>query len=488
MTTNRKAFFTMEDAKISFNLFCAVCGIGTLGMPANFSRAGPVIAVCAMIFMAFANIYASVVCSKVMMIAPRSVRTFGDLGEWCVGKPGRWLVTIAQMGVCLLAPCAFLVLGGVLLDGLFPEAFKDTTWIVLMALSCVPICLTPTLKEGAAVAFAGCMGTVLSCIVGSVVLLSGMKGHPSVPQPNVSFEQVAVTFGNLSLAYGAGVVIPALQRQHSEPTRMPRVIIITLSFISVLFLALAVIGYTAVGCQIQGNLLFSIYSNPTSGLTDLGFKSNWGGVVLAYMFMQLHIQIAFSVLLHPAFYIFERLVLGMHQHPAVDVEAPAYEAAATPNDDASALKPRASKSSVVSMADIERVHDDEEDESAEYKGYELKYITLRMVMIAVLTAVAMVLKDHFNDLADFIGASAHSYSCIILPIVFYLRKMWPSVPTWEKTIAMFVIVICVVLSAFVSYKTGKKLFVSANTDGPKFPFCEPEFQYELYYNASAVNP
>ncbi|GLD97385.1 hypothetical protein PINS_up006069 [Pythium insidiosum] len=479
----------MEDAKAAFNLFCAVCGIGTLGMPANFSRAGPVIAVCAMVFMAFANIYASVVCSKVMMIAPRSVRTFGDLGEWCVGKPGRWLVTIAQMGVCLLSPCAFLVLGGVLLDGLFPQAFKDTTWIILMAVSCIPICLTPTLKEGAAVAFAGCMGTVLSCIVGSIVLLKGMSGHPSVPAPDVSFEQVAVTFGNLSLAYGAGVVIPALQRQHSEPTRMPRVIVITLSFISVLFLALAVIGYTAVGCQIQGNLLFSIYSNPASPITDLGFKSNWGGVVLAYLFMQLHIQIAFSVLLHPAFYIFERLILGMHRHPAAaDVEAP-YDAAETPSingEDSVAFKPRASKSSVVSMADIERVHDDEEDESAEYKGYELQYITLRMVMIVVLTGVATVLKDHFNDLADFIGASAHSYSCIILPIVFYLRKMWPRVPMWEKVVAGIVIAICVVLSAFVSYKTGKKLFVSADADGPKFPFCAAEFQYDLYYNASAV--
>ncbi|KAJ0389074.1 hypothetical protein ATCC90586_010681 [Pythium insidiosum] len=120
-------FFTMEDAKIAFNLFCCVYGIGTLGMPANFSRAGPAIAVCAMLFMAFANVYASVVCSKVMLVAPRSVRTFGDLGEWCMGKPGRYLVTLAQMGVCLLVPCAFLVLGGILLSNLFPGAFKDTT-------------------------------------------------------------------------------------------------------------------------------------------------------------------------------------------------------------------------------------------------------------------------------------------------------------------------------------------------------------------------
>ncbi|GLD97386.1 hypothetical protein PINS_up006070 [Pythium insidiosum] len=483
MTANRKAFFTLEDAKIAFNLFCCVCGIGSLGMPANFSRAGPVIAVCAMVFMAFANIYASVVCSKTMLVAPRSVRTFGDLGEWCVGKAGRYLVTFAQMGVCLLVPCAFLVLGGKLLDGLFPAAFKDTTWIILMAASCAPICLTPTLKEGAGAAFAGCLGTVLSCIIGAIVLLKGMKGHPSVPAPDVSFEQVAITFGNLSLAYGAGVIIPALQRQHSDPTRMVRVIVITLGFISALFLTLAAVGYSAVGCQIQGNLLFSIYTNPATGLSDLGFKADWGGVVLAYLFMQLHIQIAFSVLLHPAFFIFERMLLGMHARKPDDVEAANYANVDTPEGE---FKARQSKGSVVSMADIEKETDDEEDESAEYKGHELKYMGLRLVMITILTIASIVLKDHFIELADFVGAFAHSWSCIILPIVFYLRKLWTRVPMWEKVVGIFVVAICVVLSVFVTYRTGKSLFLpSSNSDVP-FPFCPTEFKHDLYYNASAV--
>ncbi|OWZ16244.1 Amino Acid/Auxin Permease, partial [Phytophthora megakarya] len=87
----RKAFFTMEDAKAAFNLFCCVYGIGTLGMPGNFSRAGPYIAVIAMAFMAFANVYGAVAICRVMLLAPRSVKTYGDLGEWCMGKPGRYL-------------------------------------------------------------------------------------------------------------------------------------------------------------------------------------------------------------------------------------------------------------------------------------------------------------------------------------------------------------------------------------------------------------
>uniref|UniRef100_K3XD53 Amino acid transporter transmembrane domain-containing protein n=1 Tax=Globisporangium ultimum (strain ATCC 200006 / CBS 805.95 / DAOM BR144) TaxID=431595 RepID=K3XD53_GLOUD len=304
-----KPLFTMEDAKIAFNLFCCVYGIGTLGMPSNFSRAGPVIAIIAMAFMAFANIYASVVISKVMLIAPRSVKTYSDLGEWCMGTTGRWLVLIFQIAYCLSIPCAFMVLGGTLLESLFPGAFSNSTWIILMAIMVLPVCLIPTLKEGAGAAFAGCLGTLIADVIGVSILIHGMSGHPSVPSPDLSFKQVANTFGNLSLAYGAGIVIPALQRQHSDPTRMPRVVFVTVTFISCLFLALASSGYSAVGCQISGNLLFSIYPDATTGLSALGFKPNKGMAVLAYLFMQLHITIAYAVILHPAFYVFERVLL-----------------------------------------------------------------------------------------------------------------------------------------------------------------------------------
>ncbi|KAE8956283.1 hypothetical protein PR001_g31784, partial [Phytophthora rubi] len=357
-------------------------------MPGNFSRAGPVLAVIAMAFMAFANVYASVAICRVMLLAPKSVRTYGDLGHWCMGKWGHWLAVVAQMASCLLVPCVFLVLGGSLLNGLFPGAFSDSVWIIFMALMCLPVCLIPTLKEGAGAAFAGCLGTIIADVIGVSVVMYGMRGHPSVPSPDLKFSQVAGVFGNLSLAYGAGVVIPALQRQHSEPKRMPRVVFFTITLISILFLVLASTAYSAVGCQISGNLLFTIYPDADTGMTTLGFKSDWGVVVLAYLFMQLHITIAFSVLLNPVFYLAERLALGMHQKKQSDIEnGLTYADAATPAKDsvsnyadgatpakesvanASVNVPeRRSKMSYVSVADAENPHyGDEDAEAAEYR-------------------------------------------------------------------------------------------------------------------------
>jgi vesicular inhibitory amino acid transporter len=229
-----------------------ILGIGTLGMPGNFSRAGPGLAILAMAFMAFANIYGSVAICRVILLASTSIKTYGDLGEWVMGKWGRYLTVIAQIGNCLIVPCVFLVLDGTLLDGLYLGAFSTTTWSILMALLVLPVCLVPTLKEGASAAFAGCMGTLVADIIGIAVVMYGMRGHPTAPGPDLNFKQVAGAFGNLALAYGAGIVIPALQRQHSDPTRMPRVVFITMAFTTSCFLVLATTAYSSVGCRIGG--------------------------------------------------------------------------------------------------------------------------------------------------------------------------------------------------------------------------------------------
>ncbi|GAB9475963.1 Amino acid/auxin permease [Globisporangium polare] len=479
---SKKAFFTMEDFKVACSLFCCVYGVGTLGLPGNFSRAGPFIAAIAMVFMAAANIYSSVLISKVMLLAPRTVKTYGDIGEFAMGKTGRYVVVASQMFYCLSIPIWYFVLGGTLLDSLFPGAFSQSTWIVLMAIAVTPLCLVPTLKESAGAAFAGCLATIFADCIGVGLLLHGMSGHPAVPTPDISFKQVATTFGNLSLAYGAGIVIPALQRQHSDPTRMPRVVFITVAFISCLFVTLASSGYSAVGCQISGNLLYSIFPNAVTGVSKLGFRSHKGLAILAYLGMQMHITIAFSVFAQPAFYLLERMFLGMHKRKINDIEANNYESVQTPEIEGAELKSRLSKQSFVSVADAERESISEEEERENYRGHELKYITMRIAVIVILIVVGIALRHNFGDLQDFIGASAVTLCCIILPIVFYLKVQWNKTPIYEKVFGIVVILVCAVLGCYVTYNSGKGLINPDATDPAiLFPFCHADHQRAIYY-------
>jgi vesicular inhibitory amino acid transporter len=469
-------------------------------MPSNFARAGPVYGTLAMLFMAFANIYATVALSRVILVAPPSVKTFSDVGEWVLGKTGRYLVNVSQLLVCLLLPCAFLVLGSTLLDVLFPDSFSQIFWIVFMAITAVPACLIPTLKAAATVAFVGCIGTIIADVVGVSILEWEMRGHPTAPSPDVSLHQVLTAFGNLSLAYGVAVLIPDLQRQHSQPKRMPRVIVVSLGIGSAFFLAVAIAGYVAGGCQLSANLLFSVVniSDPSSA-SALGFVPNHGAVIMAYLFMHLHVVIVLSTVLQPPFYMAERLILGMHKDlaPAASLQQDG------DNDDGwTELRDKLSTNGPVASEagrDLEgnvdvdsdnetlsnsarREQEHDEAQMSDYTGPTnvFRYVTLRLVIMAVLVAAAIGLRDHFLDLVDFTGASAITVCCLVLPLVFYLKVFWKDLPMYERAIAAVVIVVCSVVGCYVMIYAGKNLF-NPDSDSATFPYCAAEYQSEPYY-------
>ncbi|KAL3670212.1 hypothetical protein V7S43_004525 [Phytophthora oleae] len=497
-------FFTLEDAKASFNLFCCVLGIGSLGMPSNFARAGPIYATLALAFMMFANTYASVTLSKSMLAAPSSVKTYGDLGEWAWGRWGRFFSVLSQMGVCIMVPIAFLVLGSTLLDVLFPDTFSQTFWIIFMALLVIPVCLIPTLKESAGMAFAGCMGTAIADIIAVAVLQYNMRGHPSIPTPDVSLHQVLTCFGNLALAYGAAPVIPDLQREHSQPQRMPRVLVITLLTISAFFFAIALAGYTAGGCQISGNVLYSIVStsNPL-GAAPLGFTPSRAAVVMAYLFMQVHISIAFSTMMMPAFYIAERLVLGMHktspivrfkpdqdleivEHDLELQEKQSYAQILTPQDrhvSASSLLEKSEGRMSHLRAAIECPEEITEEHLREpYKGTKnsVRYVLLRIAMIIVMVIVAVAAQDKFLDLEDFTGSTAHTVNCMLMPVIIYTRVFWRKMTIVDKGMSAAVLIGCSVAGCYVMIHAGEKLFTSTEDD-TAFPYCDAEYQNDPYY-------
>ncbi|KAG2773188.1 hypothetical protein Pcac1_g15857 [Phytophthora cactorum] len=505
-TSNGKsAFFTMEDAKASFNLFCCVCGIGSLAMPSNYARAGPFYASIALAFMIFANTYATLKLSKVMLVAPSSVRTYGDLGEWALGKWGRFFTVVSQMGVCLLVPCAFLVLGSTLLDVLFPDSFSQTVWIIFMALMVIPVCLIPTLKESAGMAFAGCMGTIVADIIAVVVLQWNMRGHSSIPSPDITAHQVLTCFGNLALAYGAAIVVPDLQREHSQPQRMPRVVVITILFISGFFIAIALAGYTAGGCQLSGNILYSIVSTSDPlGLAPLGFTADRGAVVMAYLFMQMHISIAFSTLMMPPFFMAERLILGMHKGPEIvrfngehdqanvdlDMEIQekrSYMQSSTPMD---TVNRQVSASSLVEKTEGRMSHlrvalefgeeITEEELNEPYRNNPLRYIALRICIIAILVVIAVLARKRFLDLQDFTGATAHTTSCLLMPLIIYMRVSWKSMSIMDKGASIIVIIVCAFTGCYVMIHAGEHLFAPSDDD-TLFPYCEEEFMNEPYY-------
>ncbi|OQR83770.1 Amino Acid/Auxin Permease (AAAP) Family [Achlya hypogyna] len=462
-------FLTTEDMKMCFSLFCCCCGVGSLGLAGNYASAGYFAATVAFVFMAIVNTYATWCLCKVLVVAPKSTLTLGDLGDWCFGPIGRYFSLVFQCLLCAMFPIVYLVLGGTLLVTLFPDTFSQTTWLILMAVTLLPVCLVPTMKEGAGMAFAGGLATILADGIAIYLLITNMQrintSGVTPPAPPVTFTSVTTVFGNLAFAYGACMIIPSLHHEHTQPERMPRVSLVAQGMITLFFFTVALTGVFSAGCQTPNNLLFAISTS------NLGFAADRGFVVLAFLFMQLHITIAFAVIFFPVFQILERLVLGLHKVRVVDDAS----GVATPSIDN------------LGATEYGRTDKDPTPQDAldayEVPGAYFKASLVRTALIAVCVVIAVIWRDHLSALVDFIGASASALVNMVLPILFYLKTFWTTVPTSERAFAIVCMAVACFLGVYVSIQTGKDLFAPVKRD-PKilFPRCSAEYQEVVFTN------
>jgi vesicular inhibitory amino acid transporter len=71
-------------------------------------------------------------------ISQVNLETLGDVGEYSMGRLGRWIFTATQLITCLLVPTAFLILGSIFLNGIFNNALTNFQWILIMAACLLP--------------------------------------------------------------------------------------------------------------------------------------------------------------------------------------------------------------------------------------------------------------------------------------------------------------------------------------------------------------
>ncbi|KDO16907.1 hypothetical protein SPRG_17630 [Saprolegnia parasitica CBS 223.65] len=221
------------------------------------------------------------------------------------------------------------------------------------------------------------------------------------------------------------------------------------------------------GCQIPGNLLFAI-----AGMS-LGFNASRGGIVLAFLFMQMHITIAFGIIFFPAFFTAERLVLGLHKdsfalhdHVFSTVETPELQG---------------DKNQTSRDEDLAEIEGDYKRKNA-----YVRVAILRTVMVVLAVIASVLMKDKFIDLQSFVGASSTALCCMILPLVFYVKTFYETLPLYEKIFAILVALVTSFLAIYVSIDTGKLVFnpSSANASPPVFPYCAAEHAFVVYTNAT----
>lgn len=436
--------FGKEEFGAMFNIGCTVLGIGSLAFGRNFAMAGPWYSSFGLVLIAIINIYSSVSLSYLMRKAPEGVKTYSDLGYHVCGNTGRRLVISTQLVSCAAIPIAFLVLGGsIILPRMFePIWFPGTAnvFILLMAICILPVVYIRTLKEAAIVAFFGAAGTLVG---DGVAIVDSLRNSPYYEnaQADPTWITIFCIFGNMIMAFGAGLTIPSIQRDMSRPKNMPIIIAVTLIGASATYFFFGTIGYYQYGCRAPDNLLLS--------MTNRVFE--W----IALLAFLIHICIGFAVTLNPFLYTLERQFLGFNveeSHTGEKGLAIADSVVASPSSAVdTVIYINNDKMSPKKMVSLNEKEDDYP------MSDRLKSMALRTTVVGVQVFLAMLLQGSFDQLADFIGATMMTFACVLLPVFFYWKQYRLKMSMLEQCWCWFILCLCGFCSLFTAYFYVKKI-------------------------------
>ncbi|ETO77365.1 hypothetical protein F444_07408, partial [Phytophthora nicotianae P1976] len=264
-------------------LFCATFGVGSMSFGSIFAAAGPVLAAMGVYFISACNLHAS------------------DLGYFAFGEIGRRVVLLSEWGACFLSPIAFFILGGTTLlpcifDGTVAgEQWSPTHWIIVMSLGVMPVILIPTLKAAAPLAYMGGLVAVLADVICIGYSLQNIQSSPRETQ--IQTDNAIQTFGTIMFATGTAIIIPPIQRQHTDPARLANLVSLTLLFITSIYMLIGVVTYYQFGCTAPATLLDQLPEESSA-------RKAASALMLA------HVTIAFPLLLNPTLFDMERYILG----------------------------------------------------------------------------------------------------------------------------------------------------------------------------------
>ncbi|ETI48640.1 hypothetical protein F443_07344 [Phytophthora nicotianae P1569] len=416
-------------------LFCATFGVGSMSFGSIFAAAGPVLAAMGVYFISACNLHASVAISKSLMVAPMNVRTFSDLGYFAFGEIGRRVVLLSEWGACFLSPIAFFILGGTTLlpcifDGTVAgEQWSPTHWIIVMSLGVMPVILIPTLKAAAPLAYMGGLVAVLADVICIGYSLQNIQSSPRETQ--IQTDNAIQTFGTIMFATGTAIIIPPIQRQHTDPARLANLVSLTLLFITSIYMLIGVVTYYHFGCTAPATLLDQLPEESSA-------RKAASALMLA------HVTIAFPLLLNPTLFDMERYILGKdadHEVLQQTLSLRATKGVATSGQSKPIL---ANSGAIGTLAPPKTILEEEgflygnstpyfqatsppPSDNGDYAGEA--YTTtdrlcsglIRTITVWSQACHAIMFQSSFTDILSLIGATAVTVSCMIMPCLCYLR-------------------------------------------------------------------
>ncbi|KAF9337839.1 hypothetical protein BG006_002204 [Podila minutissima] len=250
------------------NVVSVLAGAGTLGLPAALRDAGWVGLAILALACAMA-VYANQKLIECLYYdGKRRLREYPDVAAAAFGLPGRILVTFFYNSIALGGPVLYLILTGTNIHDLASSVGSTVTlkqWImVAAAVMTVPIIITKTMREVAALSIFGALSTAVVVVIVTIASIVDSKNITIPIEHDVAIPRhLPIALATFAFSYGGNVIFPHVEESMKNKKAWNKIVLWGILTVTVLYVVCATTGYAVYGHTVKS----PIYLNLPGGTT-----------------------------------------------------------------------------------------------------------------------------------------------------------------------------------------------------------------------------
>lgn len=252
---------TASQVKTFFLLFKALVGSGVLFLPSAFLHGGMLFSTVTMTAFGFLTYLCYVVLIKSKKILGKS--SFGELAYVTHGNPLKYsiMVSIILAQICFVATYILFTTENMILfmEGVFSISISRKNLVILQCLILIPFVL---IRDLAKLSFSSLLSSVF-IIVGLLIIFyfSGLQLIEHGLGPNIvqfNSKTWSMLIGVAVTAFeGIGLILP-IEASMANPEKFPFVLSLSMALITVMFVAIGVIGYSSFGDNVKSIIILNL--------------------------------------------------------------------------------------------------------------------------------------------------------------------------------------------------------------------------------------
>lgn len=211
------------------------------------------------------------------------------IAEHAVGRWGRGLVSASVQITLFGAGVVYLLLASQIFQELlkpFLPSVTFCTWFLLFALMITPPMWLGSPKDFLLVGIGALLTTALACILIFVqIVYDGIELDVPVVHNVHGFKDFFLSFGIILFSFGGASTFPTIQNDMTNRSKFTKSVFIAFVVILLLYLPVTFGGYFVYGESTHPNIILSLRSSTL--------------VVLANVFMVVHLILAFLIVINP---------------------------------------------------------------------------------------------------------------------------------------------------------------------------------------------